>query len=80
MPCYESTLEDGSPVILCGALGPHCKHCRDVATKLCDYPVGPRGRTCSAPLCDTHARAVGIEIDYCAGHHDLWLLAGRPVP
>lgn len=73
MPCYIGHTKTGGRLFLCGEFGQHCAdtRCMDVATKLCDYPVGD-GRTCDMPLCDSHAFNVAPEVDYCPGHALMW--------
>lgn len=46
-----------------------CRFCRTgFVTKLCDFPVGPRGKTCDAGMCDTCATNVGPDRDHCPRH------------
>lgn len=73
MPCYIERMKDGSPMFLCGDLGPHCaaEKCAAVSLYLCDYPVGER-KTCDLPLCGSHAYEVAPDIHYCPGHLVLW--------
>jgi hypothetical protein len=72
MPCYHIKLPDGGKVILCGRLGKHCADCADVGAYLCDYPVGPRGKTCDRSMCGEHAHEIGPNLHYCETHFRLW--------
>jgi hypothetical protein len=46
-----------------------CSFCNTQwATKLCDFPVGPRGKTCDAAMCDQCATSVGPDRDHCPRH------------
>jgi hypothetical protein len=48
-----------------------CKFCRiQPVSRLCDFPVGPRGKTCDAGMCDKCATRVAHEVDYCPSHRD----------
>jgi hypothetical protein len=71
MPCYIERTSDGGKMFICGDLGPHCRDCSAVGDYLCDYPVG-EGKTCDAPMCETHASEVAPNTHYCAGHMALW--------
>jgi len=44
-----------------------CLWCRDAMIKLCDFPIG-RGDTCNAPMCETHAKSIGHNVDLCPTH------------
>ncbi len=72
MPCYLERTKDGGRMFLCGDLGPHCAAgCGASTDFLCDYPVG-EGKTCDAPLCDSHAHEVAPNVHYCPGHFTEW--------
>lgn len=73
MPCYVSKGKDGHPFFFCGRnlKEKKCADCLDLASKLCDYPVG-KGKTCDRPVCDLHSAAVGPNLDYCATHFEMW--------
>lgn len=53
-----------------GATPPR-ERCCGISAYLCDWPVGEpaEGLTCSAPLCEAHAREVGRNRHYCPAHH-----------
>lgn len=68
MPCY--IVQKG--FFICGDLGPHCRECGDVSGYLCDFPVGKRGKTCDAPLCEACAKEVAPDTHYCTAHHGEW--------
>jgi len=54
----------------CGSGIAPCSVCGDLATALCDYPVGPN-KTCDVPLCEKHRIKQGVEwqeIDFCPTH------------
>lgn len=64
---------DGQPVIACGRSRIHaCIECQAPAGKLCDWKLGS-GKTCDAPLCDTHAHDMGRNKDLCHRHMTRWL-------
>ncbi len=69
MTCYVGYTNEGVKFFLCGDLGPHCSHCMDVCTFLCDYPVGD-DKTCDKPLCTNHATEIGHDLHYCVAHHE----------
>jgi hypothetical protein len=49
-----------------------CQFCRTgYVTKLCDFPAGPRGKTCDAGMCDKCATNVGPDRDHCPRHKHL---------
>lgn len=50
---------------------PPREHCCGISGYLCDWPVADdaEGLTCSAPLCDAHARQVRRDLHYCPAHH-----------
>lgn len=37
------------------------------STRLCDWPLA-NARTCAAPMCEGHARPVGVNRDHCPDH------------
>lgn len=56
-----------------------CATCGRCADFLCDYPLG-EGKTCSATLCETHARAIGgpdEDLHFCPAHAAM-LTSRRP--
>lgn len=63
--------DDTGMMFLCGDLGEHCVDCADVATILCDYPVGEE-KTCDRHICDEHATRIGLDIHYCPDHYSEW--------
>jgi hypothetical protein len=71
-----SVVLPGGDVFLCGDLGPHCADpgCGGVGDSLCDWPIGD-GKTCDLPLCDDHARAVGMDRHMCPVHYPIWVKA-----
>lgn len=71
MPLYIIPMKDGGRAYLRGDLGPHCAHCADVGTLLCDYPVGD-GKTCDQALCEIHATELGTNLHYCPAHMEMW--------
>jgi len=71
MACYIHKDKDGRTFHICGKLGKHCADCRDVATKLCDYPVGD-GKTCDRGTCENHSHNIAPDIDYCDSHFKIW--------
>lgn len=75
----EEVLQADADVWMCGALGPHCNEagCTAPGDNLCDWPMG-RGKTCDLPLCDEHAREVGIDRHFCAVHHRIWQAQTAP--
>ena len=44
-----------------------CGVCGDLATVLCDYPVG-NDKTCDSALCDKHSHSIIRDIHYCNEH------------
>lgn len=74
MTCESIQLPDGTIAIVCsrGKRGPKapCGWCTATHERLCDAPVGTRGRTCSKRLCATHANQDG-ERDLCPEHAPL---------
>ncbi len=68
--CHHVTLPDGGRAIVCtGRQRTRTCSCGRRATLQCDYPVGDRGRTCSAYVCERCATQVGIDRHHC-GKHD----------
>jgi hypothetical protein len=62
-------------VCIRGQRSKRCKFCCNrEASKLCDFPVGPRAKTCDAEMCDRCATCVGPDQDFCPKHKD------APVP
>ena len=46
-----------------------CKFCHNQpVAKLCDFPTGPKGKTCDAGMCAKCATSVGPDQDYCPTH------------
>ncbi len=71
MPCYRTHDANGEFVgILCGRLGPACVQCGDVASVLCDFPIGDEGKTCDKHLCARCSPTVGADKNYCKEHQD----------
>jgi hypothetical protein len=72
----RSEILPGGTFIMCGDLGPHCSDpsCGAVGDNLCDWPMG-RGKTCDLPLCDEHAREIGMDRHLCPVHHPMWVKA-----
>jgi hypothetical protein len=72
----QSNFIDGGEVFICGDLGEHCSEptCGAVGDNLCDWPMG-RGKTCDLPLCDDHAREIGMDRHLCPVHHPMWVKA-----
>jgi hypothetical protein len=69
--CYTVHDGEGAKIgYLCGALGPACFHCGDVADALCDFPLGEEGRTCDRPLCLRCAPEVGADKNFCREHNE----------
>ena len=63
-----STVKIGNTVAIVCTRGQRRRRCAcgRLATKLCDFPRG-RG-TCSKPLCEACAVAVGPDRDHCPDH------------
>lgn len=65
---------DGSAMIVCGSRTKPkpCAFCGEASTKLCDFPVTVFGltRTCEEPLCESCAKPVGENRDYCGPHFE----------
>ena len=58
----------GEWAILCGSVKfEACVACGEIASKLCDWKLDS-GKTCDAPLCDSHAKPVAKNRDLCPGH------------
>ncbi len=61
-PCEKVELPGGGfAIVKVGkSRGPKCKFCRKASTRLCDVVIGKTlggaELTCSAPICDDHAR------------------------
>lgn len=36
--------------------------------KLCDFPVGPDGKTCDRSMCNRCATTIAEDVDYCPRH------------
>ena len=48
-----------------------CRFCKtDFATRLCDFPTGPNGKICDAPICPKCTTPIAHEVDYCPTHKD----------
>lgn len=69
--CEVKARNAGGKFTICGVLGSHCHRCSGVGDFLCDYPVG-EGKTCDAPMCDSHAHEIGPELHYCQTHYRMW--------
>lgn len=53
-----------------------CRWCAKRSTKLCDFDIShpsqvTHRKTCDAPMCDEHAKSVGIDKDYCPQHAEI---------
>lgn len=74
MVCSTVKLPDGTVAIVrhAKARAPKCRFCFLTSTKLCDAIVGKTlggdPITCDAPICNTHARRVGPDKDFCPKH------------
>jgi len=44
-----------------------CRVCGDIATILCDYPIG-NDKTCDSALCEHHSVSIRGDLDYCHEH------------
>jgi hypothetical protein len=61
---------EGRKGVMCGEIVVQCASCAFVAEYLCDYPMGD-GKTCDAPLCESHGIEQGAEWDdlhFCPQH------------
>jgi hypothetical protein len=83
MPTCQYVPQPGGHIIVCreftAAGGPARCDCGSEATKLCDYPVGEAGDTCSYPLCAQCRRPWPEhpdDFDLCPVHAD-WIDGGR---
>lgn len=54
--------------IVCSRGQRRCRWCGKPCTKLCDFPRD--AGTCDAPMCDSHAKHVAYETDYCPDHQE----------
>lgn len=75
MTCTRVRLGDGATAIVCQRrlrTQPVTCACGVTAARLCDYPTGPRGRTCNRPVCALHATRVGKDRDLCPEHAVDW--------
>ncbi len=69
MPCTPINLLGGAGFYCSRHLRRLCRFChQDVATKLCDFPISPSGKTCDADMCGKCATNVGPDQDYCPDH------------
>ena len=69
----DELLPPRSGLIICGSFKPSRRcQCGQIAEYLCDAPVGPRGKTCNLPLCESCKTAIGVDRDLCPVHR------GRP--
>lgn len=64
----DDGLSGGERVFLCGALGPPCVTCGDVADALCDFAIGVEARTCDQPICSRCSPVIGADKNYCIPH------------
>ena len=74
MTCRTVTDDNLGKIWLCGeALKDTsvCRVCGDLATVLCDYPVG-NDKTCDSALCEKHSYSIIGDIDYCNEHATEW--------
>jgi len=74
-PCKEVRLPGGGVAFVryANRRVPKCGWCHELSTKLCDFVISPpqqvtHKKTCDAPMCDTHAKSVGPNLDYCPVH------------
>ena len=77
MPRYGANvrLPGGGVARICGSrLMQLCSACGFLADILCDYPVGPHGRTCDAPICEDCTDHREPDTDYCPTHAGWTLL------
>ena len=64
-------LGDGLSAHICvrGRPARRCTFCNTGwVDKLCDFPVGPSGKTCDKGMCHRCATAIAPEVDYCPNH------------
>lgn len=73
--CVEMALPGGARafVRMSGKRPAACRWCGKPSTKLCDFVVShpsqiTHKKTCDAPMCDTHAKSVGVNKDHCPDH------------
>lgn len=71
MPSYTVQADWGT-VRVHGELGEHCADCLDVASHLCDYPIGG-DKTCDRNICEQHGTVVGYNTHYCLNHFREWM-------
>ena len=71
MSCETYKTPNGFTMIVCsrGRRSKVCSapECDQVAVALCDAPLDG-GKTCSAPMCQTHRTTVGSNLDHCPIH------------
>lgn len=74
MPCTPFQSRDGKVFgFICTrgmparSLAHDCIFCGAPATKLCDHKM-PNGKTCNAPVCDSHDHHVHPDQDFCPPH------------
>jgi len=71
MPCETLRDQNGEPIgIVCSRTLRRCSisGCSAAGTKLCDWVIGPKQRTCDRRICAAHAHHVGPDRDYCPEH------------
>ena len=70
MACRTVTDKKLGRIWICGSALKDCSICRvcgDLATVLCDYPLG-NDKTCDSALCENHSFSIKGDIDYCPEH------------
>lgn len=74
MACERVPFGPGMTAIVCrrGGRARPCIHCGKESSRLCDYPLARKGKTCSAPLCARCAIKSGGGADFCREHGQEW--------
>src|SRR5262245_16905025 len=72
MPCNTLKDDKGEVIaIMCSRpRKKRCAYCDRQSERLCDHPVGDKGKTCDTPMCALHAwQPPGTaDTDYCRTH------------
>lgn len=71
---YIAKHTDGSPIFICGKLGPHCSDCLAPAENLCDYPIS-KNKTCNRKVCHQHSHEIHTNHHYCSAHFQEYSMA-----